>query len=164
MKPTIETTMDAVGRLVVPKAIREALPPELADKPRLYAKDLPRELREAVFTMFMDGLEPLREAGQLGSILLQYPKWFFPISESRDQILEAREMLGHTVAIELRNASWFNDKNVERTLRFLADNKLRTVPWNYSLYPQNKERFRIETNFDQEGGDPSASCSVTVSK
>jgi uncharacterized protein YecE (DUF72 family) len=111
----------------LPKSIREALPMELADKPRLYAKDLPKDLRQQVFTMFMEGLEPLREAGQLGSILLQYPKWFFPISESRDQILEAREMLGHTVAIELRNASWFNEKNVERTLRFLTDNKLPFV-------------------------------------
>ena len=69
----------------LPKSIREALPLELAGKPRLYAKDLPKDLRQQVFTMFMDGLEPLREAGQLGSILLQYPKWFFPISESRDR-------------------------------------------------------------------------------
>jgi uncharacterized protein YecE (DUF72 family) len=111
----------------LPKVIREALPAELADKPRLYAKDLPVELRQQVFKMFMEGLEPLRAAGQLGSILLQYPRWFFPISESRDLILEAREMLDHTVAIELRNASWFNDKNVERTLRFLTDNKLPFV-------------------------------------
>lgn len=111
----------------LPKVIREALPAELADKPRLYAKDLPVELRQQVFKMFMEGLEPLRAAGQLGSILLQYPRWFFPISESRDLILEARDMLDHTVAIELRNASWFNDKNVERTLRFLTDNKLPFV-------------------------------------
>ncbi|MEP7380012.1 MAG: DUF72 domain-containing protein [Chloroflexota bacterium] len=111
----------------LPKVIREALPVELADKARLYARDLPVELRQQVFTMFMEGLEPLRAAGQLGSILLQYPKWFFPISESRDQILEAREMLGHTVAIEVRNASWFNEKNLERTLRFLTDNNLPFV-------------------------------------
>ena len=111
----------------LPKVIREALPAELGDKPRLYAKDLPVELRQQVFKMFMEGLEPLRAAGQLGSILLQYPRWFFPISESRDLILEARDMLDHTVAIELRNASWFNDKNVERTLRFLTDSKLPFV-------------------------------------
>jgi uncharacterized protein YecE (DUF72 family) len=111
----------------LPKVIREELPAELSAKPRIYARDLPRELRQQVFTMFMEGLEPLRLAGQLGSILLQYPRWFFPISESRDQILEAREMLGHTVAIEVRNASWFNDKNLERTLRFLTDNKLPFV-------------------------------------
>jgi uncharacterized protein YecE (DUF72 family) len=78
--------------------------------------------------MFMDGLEPLRESGQLGSILLQYPRWFFPISESRAQILEAKEMLGdQAFAVELRNASWFNDKNLDRTMRFLEDNRLPFV-------------------------------------
>jgi len=111
----------------LPKAIREALPAEEADKKRIYAKDLPADLRREVFRMFMEGLEPLRAAGQLGSILLQYPRWFFPLSESREAILEAREMLGHTVAVELRNASWFNDKNLERSLRFLTDNKLPFV-------------------------------------
>ncbi|HYI23601.1 MAG TPA: DUF72 domain-containing protein [Candidatus Limnocylindrales bacterium] len=112
----------------LPKVIREALPAELAEKKRIYARDLPRELRDEVWAMFMDGLEPLREAGQLGSILLQYPRWFFPISQSRAEILEARELLGgHPFAVELRNASWFNEKNVDRTMRFLEDNKLPFV-------------------------------------
>jgi uncharacterized protein YecE (DUF72 family) len=112
----------------LPRAIREALPVELTDKRRIYARDLPRELREQVWAMFIDGLEPLREAGQLGSILLQYPRWFFPLSQSRDEILEARELLaGQTFAVELRNASWFNEKNVDRTMRFLADNRIPFV-------------------------------------
>jgi uncharacterized protein YecE (DUF72 family) len=112
----------------LPKSIREALPAELAEKKRLYARDLPKELRAEVWAMFMDGLEPLRESGQLGSILLQYPRWFFPISESRAQILEAKELLGdQPFAVELRNASWFNEKNVDRTMRFLEDNRLPFV-------------------------------------
>ena len=112
----------------LPKAIRDALPTELAAKPRIYARDMPAELRDAVWQMFREGLEPLRAAGQLGSVLLQYPKWFFPISESRDEILAAREQLGgQAFAVELRNGSWFNDKNVDRTLRFLTDNKLPFV-------------------------------------
>jgi uncharacterized protein YecE (DUF72 family) len=112
----------------LPKSIREALPAEIAEKKRLYARDLPPELRAEVWAMFMDGLEPLRESGQLGSILLQYPRWFFPISESREQILEAKEMLGdQPFAVELRNASWFNEKNLDRTMRFLEDNKLPFV-------------------------------------
>jgi uncharacterized protein YecE (DUF72 family) len=107
----------------LPRAIREALPAGLAAKPRLYAKDLPPELRDAVWQGFLAGLEPLRAAGQLGSVLLQYPRWFLPLSESRDQILEARDRLGEVrCAVELRNETWFNDKNLDRTLRFLADN------------------------------------------
>nr|MBA2570295.1 DUF72 domain-containing protein [Chloroflexota bacterium] len=101
---------------------------DLQAKSRIYSRDLPGELLDEVFAMFLDGLEPLREGGQLGSILLQYPRWFFPISKSRDEILETRDRLeGVDVAIELRNASWFNEKNVERTLRFLDDNRLPFV-------------------------------------
>jgi len=112
----------------LPKAIREELPTELADKRRLYARDLPAELRDAVWTMFRDGLAPLRAAGQLGAVILQYPRWFFPISESREQILEARQRLGdQRFAVELRNASWFNEKNADRTLRFLTDNAIPFV-------------------------------------
>ena len=101
----------------LPKVLRDELPPELAGKARIYARDLPAELRDAVWQIFADGLAPLRESGQLGSILMQYPRWFFPISQSRDEILEARDRLGdQPFAVELRNASWFNEKNVERTL------------------------------------------------
>jgi hypothetical protein len=46
----------------------------------------------------------------------------------------------------------------------LSNGTNKNVPWSYSLYPKDGERFRIETNFDQEGGDPSASCSVYVRK
>ncbi len=112
----------------LPKSIREALPAPLAEKKRLYARDLPEELRAEIWAMFIDGLAPLRESGQLGSILLQYPRWFFPVSASRAQILEARELLGgQALAVELRNASWFNEKNLDRTMRFLEDNQLPFV-------------------------------------
>jgi uncharacterized protein YecE (DUF72 family) len=111
----------------LPKAIREALPEDVLAKPRVYAKDLPAEVMDAVWFGFADALEPLREAGQLGSILLQYPKWTFPSNESRDAIIEARERLGLQVAVEFRHGSWFNEKNAERTLRFLEDNALPFV-------------------------------------
>jgi uncharacterized protein YecE (DUF72 family) len=112
----------------LPKVIRDAMPEEVRAKPRLYARDLPTELLDVIWTGFADALTPLREAGQLGSILLQYPRWFFPISESRDAILEARQKLGGlAIAVELRNATWFNEKNAERTLRFLGDNSIPFV-------------------------------------
>ena len=112
----------------LPKSIRDQLPAALHEKRRIYARDLPAELRDAVWEMFLDGLAPLRDAGQLGAIILQYPRWFFPISDSREQILAARERLnGQRFAVELRNASWFNEKNAERSLRFLADNALPYV-------------------------------------
>jgi uncharacterized protein YecE (DUF72 family) len=112
----------------LPKEIRAALPEELAAKPRLYARDLPAELRDEVWRMYIGGLEPLRASGQLGSVLLQFPKWFFPVSENRDLILEARSRLGAIrSAVEFRSETWFNDKNRERTLQFLADNSIPLV-------------------------------------
>jgi uncharacterized protein YecE (DUF72 family) len=112
----------------LPKDLRSALPDELAAKPRIYAKDLPAELRDEVWRRYMDGLEPLRASGQLGSILLQFPKWFFPTSESRDLILEARQRLGQVrCAVEFRSETWFNEKNRDRTLQFLTENSIPLV-------------------------------------
>ena len=112
----------------LPKEIREALPAHLAAKPRLYARDLPEELHGAIWDMYLAGLEPLRAAGQLGSVLLQYPRWFFPIGENRDAILEARARLGDVrSAVEFRSETWFNAKNLDRTLRFLTDNAIPLV-------------------------------------
>ena len=114
----------------LPKDLRSALPAEVAEKARIYAKDLPDELRDDVWAWFADGLEPLKEAGQLGSILLQYPRWFFTSSENRDEIEQAVERLravGLTGSVEFRNASWFNEKNIERTMRFLGDRQIPIV-------------------------------------
>jgi len=112
----------------LPKDIRAALPEELAARPRIYAKDLPAELRDEVWRLYLAGLEPLRASGQLGSVLLQFPKWFFPTSESRDLILEARQRLGSVrSAVEFRSETWFNEKNRERTLAFLTDNSIPLV-------------------------------------
>jgi uncharacterized protein YecE (DUF72 family) len=112
----------------LPKDLRAALPEELAAKARIYARDLPDELRDEVWRAYLAGLEPLRASGQLGSILLQFPKWFFPSSENRDLILDARRRLGDVrSAVEFRSETWFNDKNRDRTLQFLADNSIPLV-------------------------------------
>ena len=118
----------------LPKAIKDELPGELKAKTRIYAKDLPAELNDAVWSMFRDGLAPLADRGQLGSILLQYPKWVFPSSENRAQIEDAVERLGGwTCAVEFRNGSWLNEKNAERTTRFLAE---RNIPFVMVDEPQ----------------------------
>ncbi|HET7646045.1 MAG TPA: DUF72 domain-containing protein [Candidatus Limnocylindria bacterium] len=112
----------------LPKDLRESLPPELLDQKRIYARDLPNEIEDELWTRFLDGIEPLRSSGKLGAIFLQYPRWFFPTSESRDEIRHAKERLGDTpFAVELRHASWFNEKNLERTVRFFEDERIPFV-------------------------------------
>ncbi|HTL95100.1 MAG TPA: DUF72 domain-containing protein, partial [Gemmatimonadaceae bacterium] len=115
-----------VARL--PADIRDALPAPLAAKSRLYAKDLPPELADAVWATFIDALLPLRETDKLGAVLMQYPRWFLPGHASRDQILDAHHRFGDTpFTVELRNALWFNARNAEHTLRFFEDHDIPFV-------------------------------------
>jgi len=115
-----------VARL--PADIREALPAALAAKTRLYAKDLPPELADAVWGTFLDALLPLRETDKLGAVLMQYPRWFLPGHGSRDQILDARHRFGDVpFTVELRNALWFNARNAEHTLGFFEEHDIPFV-------------------------------------
>lgn len=112
----------------LPAELRDALPEQLADKARIYGKDLPADLYNEVWKIFLDALEPLRSSGKLGSVLLQYPRWFNPGPESRETILESRERLGDVAsAVELRNALWFSERNADRTLQFLAKHRIPFV-------------------------------------
>jgi uncharacterized protein YecE (DUF72 family) len=112
----------------LPKDLREQLPGELLDEKRVYARDLPKEIEDEIWLRFLDGIEPLRSSGKLGAVFLQYPRWFFPTSESREQIVEARDRLGDTpFAVELRHASWFNEKNRERTIDFFERERIPFV-------------------------------------
>jgi uncharacterized protein YecE (DUF72 family) len=118
----------------LPKAIREALPAPLREKTRIYATDFPAELIDEVWRTFRAALSPLEERGQLGSILLQYPKWVFPSNENRALIDDAvGRLAGWRVAVEFRNGSWLNEKNRNRTLAFLSE---RSVPFVMVDEPQ----------------------------
>ena len=64
----------------------DALPEDLRAEAPLDARARPerpsREFRAEVFRRFLDALEPLREAGKLGGILMQFPSYvvYKPIS------------------------------------------------------------------------------------
>jgi uncharacterized protein YecE (DUF72 family) len=115
-----------VSRL--PKDIREALPPELAGKPRIYATELPDEIRDAVWNAFLSALEPLRSSGRLGAILMQYPRWVGPSRANAAMIEDARLRLeGWPAAVEFRNRNWFDERTRPRTLALLRRNALAYV-------------------------------------
>jgi uncharacterized protein YecE (DUF72 family) len=101
------------GNARLPKDLRSA---GRVGENRLYARTCPASARSSACS---GGLEPLR--GQLGSSC-SVPAWFSP-SEA-GAILEAAMLTGGRG--ELR-ASWFNDKNLDRTMRFLTDNALPFV-------------------------------------
>jgi uncharacterized protein YecE (DUF72 family) len=98
-----------VARL--PEDVASALPQALAEKTRIYAKDLPLELYDAIWERFLDALEPLRLAGKLGAVLLQYPRWFLPTPANKDLIAESATRLAAVGAsVEFRNHLWFNSE------------------------------------------------------
>lgn len=112
----------------LPKEIRASLPKEAAAKRRVYPKDLPKDVQEEIYRRFWIGLEPLRKAGKLGAILLQYPDWFPIGSKNKDEIIRARELLpDDTLAVEFRNRTWMEERNQKETLSFLRDNGLAYV-------------------------------------
>ena len=111
----------------LPKAIKEELPSELKEKKRIYRKDMPAELLDSVYRHFREALEPLIAAGKLGAVFVQFPKWVFPSNEARELILETRQRLDVPIAVEFRHGSWFNEKNAERTIKFLQEHKVPYV-------------------------------------
>ena len=110
-----------VSRL--PEPLIDALPAALAEKPRLYAKDLPLELVDAVWAHFIDALSPLEESGKLGGVLLQYPRWFLPTPANKDLLAEAATRLaGIPATVEFRNRLWFKTpQSTQWTLDMLRE-------------------------------------------
>lgn len=112
----------------LPKDLRAALPADLAAKKRIYADELPDELRDAVWAAFLDAMAPLKDSGRLGAILMQYPKWVGPSRANAAMIENARRRLeGFRAAVELRNRAWFDDRTRARTLDLLRRNALAYV-------------------------------------
>jgi len=112
----------------LPKELRESLPEETREKRRVYPKDLPQEILDEIHARFWLALEPLRKAGKLGAILLQYPDWFTITGKNKSEILRARELLpDDRLAVEFRNRLWMEERNRDETLAFLRDNGLSYV-------------------------------------
>lgn len=115
-----------VSRL--PKDLREALPRNIAQQERVYADDLPDDVRDAVWRSFLTALEPLRDSNKLGAILMQYPRWVGPSRANAAMLEDAkRRLAGWPVAVEFRNRLWFEDRLRERTLGLLRRNELAYV-------------------------------------
>jgi uncharacterized protein YecE (DUF72 family) len=112
----------------LPKDIRESLPSTAQEKRRLYPKDLPGEVRDEIYKRFWVALEPMRQAGKLGAVLIQYPDWFVISHQNKDEILRSRERLpDDRLAVEFRNETWMSERNRVETLKFLSDNGLTYV-------------------------------------
>ncbi len=112
----------------------KALPAELreaaakAGKDRVYLKDVDPEVTGQAWERFLAALEPLREAGKLGAILLQFPPWF-PISRANKEYIVAcaQRVAPRRVCVEFRNRTWLTPDNQQETLDFLSAQRLTYV-------------------------------------
>ncbi|MDL5202502.1 DUF72 domain-containing protein [Streptomyces sp. ALI-76-A] len=69
---------------------------------------------DAVWKRFTAGIEPLRAAGRLGTVLFQFPPWFRPGARSRAFLEEcAARTAGWPVAVEFRDPRWWRDEPEE---------------------------------------------------
>ena len=109
----------------------EQLPTDLRDVPtdeRGRVDRPPREFRAEVFKRFHEALEPLRETGKLGGILMQFPPYVVYKPQSLEYIEWAQEQLrGDEMLVEFRHASWLDEENRAATLSFLEDRGLNYV-------------------------------------
>jgi len=106
----------------IPKSFHEGLPPEARKKSRLYYKDVPAEVSEELWRIFRRALQPFRDAGKLGAVLIDFPPWFVPSDAARGHIAEARRHLpDDNVIVEFRNRLWVEEGEAERTFSHLRD-------------------------------------------
>ena len=110
----------------LPADLRPAV--EHLGKDTVYLKDVPAEVTDQAWDRFGSALAPLREAGKLGAILLQFPPWFAISRGNKEYILAcAQRAAPDRVCIEFRNHTWLSERNREETLQFLSAHQLPYV-------------------------------------
>ncbi len=99
---------------------------------------------ERAFGLFAEAIEPLRRAGKLGGVLMQFPPYFAASDPTRlarhlDYLESAQAMLeptGATMLVEFRHPSWVTGAQRARTMRFLADHGMAYVSVDAPQFPE----------------------------
>jgi len=106
--------------------LREELPADIAGKRNIYAKHLDPDVLEEAWRRFDAALRPLHEAGKLGSVLFQYPRWFVPRRDNRQELEALRERLpDYRISVEFRSPMWLaEERDRDRTLGMLEEHGL----------------------------------------
>lgn len=112
---------------------------ELSTKGRV--RNPERRMVERAFEIFTSELEPLREAGKMGGVLMQFPAYVTATDAERTReylaYLEwAQAQLGDApMLVEFRHPSWVTGAQLERTMGFLADNGMTYVSVDAPQFP-----------------------------
>lgn len=168
----------AYGLMTGHEVDERSLHPELREYPfdvtaHGRVRNAPPEMVERAFELFVDELRPLRDAGKLGGVLMQYPPFVAAtdqrhMHENLERIELAQEMLdGLPVLVEFRHNSWVTGRNLPETMKFLADHTMSyvavdapqipggttmppitaaTAPWGYvRMHGRNRETWHART-------------------
>lgn len=85
----------------------------------------PFDTEEEMYEAYIKSIRPLKEAGKLAMVLLQFPPWFDCVKENVDEIRRITSKLSEfDLAIEFRHQSWYAEGLREKTFEFLRDNNL----------------------------------------
>ncbi|MBB5934321.1 DUF72 domain-containing protein [Streptomyces zagrosensis] len=80
------------------------------------------ELMDEVWERFSGALEPLRQAGRLGTLLFQFPPWFAPGARSEEALGRCvARAAGWPVAVEFRHPDWWGGERREATAALLTE-------------------------------------------
>jgi uncharacterized protein YecE (DUF72 family) len=118
-------TGHAVDERSLPPEVRSGFAYKTSARGRVYGPD--EAMLEQVFASFLRSLEPLREAGRLGGVLMQYPPSFSceddaSLASGLARMARDRELLhGARMMAEFRHDSWLQPSRRETVLRFLAE-------------------------------------------
>ena len=90
-------------------------------KKNVYLKDFDAAVVDTVWERFLAALNPLADAGKLGSLLFQFPQWFPIGKRNKAYILECKDRCAPVpITVEFRNKTWMTPENQAETLDFLA--------------------------------------------
>src|SRR6187200_1123213 len=110
----------------LPKDIQDALGRPLHEN--IYYRDLPEELQKELWGRFFQALEPLHASGKLGAIHFQFAPWITSGGDPRRLVEHCVRVMGDALmAVEFRNASWWNERNRASTLAFEREHGLVNV-------------------------------------
>ena len=110
----------------LPADLREGVPD--AGKGTVYLRQVAPAVADQAWDRFLSALGPLRAAGKLGAILMQFPQWF-PISRANKEYILAcaGRAAPLRLCIEFRNRTWMTPDNQRETLDFLSGHDLPYV-------------------------------------
>jgi uncharacterized protein YecE (DUF72 family) len=109
--------------------MRDAIRPEFAGKRNVYSSHLERDAVDEAWRRFELALRPLRTAGKLGAVLLQYPEWFTAKKANREELAAIRQRWPDMpVCVEFRSPTWLSaPADRDRTLGTLTELRLAMV-------------------------------------